>query len=426
MLPKLMRHVSPLTLFLASWAMVISAYTFPWGGYPTLDIFTLFFVLWGIAAYCLGYLLGTVLWVTQYQGRLRKGNVKEGHHNKPLRRTVLLASVLGFIGATALAVEFLVIRKLDYNVGIGAVRLQLAEGRPGSGSVASVIGRVLSGWGPVAGMTVFLRHQEMPRSIRAVGLLSTVAVMATSLLEGGRNTIALIVAMLFGALVVRSVLRRRVAAGYWAGLALTVVTAAIVFAWMFLDRATAAGWPKTQLLSAIEQRYFVEFPAALHGVQSEPFRTLVAIFAFAYLYMTHSLSELDFLLSHGDPPLFLGRYNFHTIVLFMHHMGLGISPLELSGVLPRVGVYVSALGEMYLDYGILGALLAFLIIGACSGWVWRLMRAVPRVENELLAVYILTGAMVSPLYSILPVANGFYVLLAILVLKMVRLGKPRR
>lgn len=83
-----------------------------------------------------------------------------------------------------------------------------------------------------------------------------------------------------------------------------------------------------------------------------------------YHYFTHAPFEFQKLVNHVDQPLgiFYGRYQFDVYFKFLRLVKIPVeSKLEMQKVLYHPGYYITFWGPFYLDFGLIGLILAYLL-----------------------------------------------------------------
>jgi hypothetical protein len=190
----------------------------------------------------------------------------------------------------------------------------------------------------------------------------------------------------------------------------------IAFGYVVIDRYAATGRTGTAVIEAMEGSYQGIFSDFFHDEFGTLSSYVVNATASLVLYLTHSISALDQLLSELEyADLALGKHNLHMLFLFFERIGLPVAALDPTVSWSKAGMYVSALGDSYLDFGFAGTLAMTLVLGVATAWFWQFAVRVPSLITTMLGAYLLTAALFSPFYSLLPTANGFSTLAAIAV-----------
>jgi hypothetical protein len=175
-----------------------------------------------------------------------------------------------------------------------------------------------------------------------------------------------------------------------------------LFIYVFIDRFEALGHSPGYAITALENGFNVQFSDALVRSNDGLTQGILTGLAATSLYLTHTLNELEWVLEWAKyNDLAGGAYNFNLITLALSRLGLPDwnFPVEK---LTRPGVYVSALGELVIDFGVWGSIAMCALIGALIGRKWQQTRRNFNVSDEVWLALGLAALLVSPLYSIIP------------------------
>ncbi len=326
---------------------------------------------------------------------------------------VTLLAILGLAGGIMFILDLVVYRGVDLSEGLGAVRYLRAE-TVSRVSPLSIFGRIFLGFGPIVGMIWILRYEAIAAPLRTLCALVVLLAMLCGVLEGGRTTPAITLAMIFAATRIRQL----EGLGPMPGRALafqllkyaSIPAALIVFSYIFVSRRAFLYETQEYALELIEQVYLVTFSQSFRQL-SPDLTTVVAGF---YVYLTHSISELTMLVTIEKSPFWWGRENFHLFFYFFEKIGL-LDPTDAPEPLLRGGVYYSALGDLYIDFGMLGTLAIVSLLGLLTGWLWIQAQRRHALAVDLPLAFMLVAILASPLASLTVIGNGFSVMLAMLL-----------
>jgi hypothetical protein len=254
-------------------------------------------------------------------------------------------------------------------------------------------------------MVAWLRFEVVSRRVLSCAVASWLLLLSLSVLEGGRNTIAVNLLLLGATGIVR---RRRGMRFFPLGAFLRQVVKLSLLGvigymlYVFVERFAALGYSDETVVSGIEQTYSVEVALWIKEMAAGPLRNLFLGFVMLLIYIGHGLDQLGALfdwLASGS--LGWGRYNLDLVVITLQRAGLPLPRFDFEG-LPKPGLYFTAFGEIFLDLGFKGTLLFLAGAGFFTGRAWQVLRRSGRLVSELLLSFALCWILASPLYSILP------------------------
>lgn len=341
---------------------------------------------------------------------------------------VLIFACIGALGALMRVYDFLFLRGLDYSAGLGAARLEnmrLVEEAGAGTNYLSAISRSLIGFSSVAAMLVFLRFEQFKWDTIRIALLSFATVLGASALEGGRNTIAVNFVLIASCIITRKALGKRGLPEHKnlkRAINIGVLLSLALLSYIWIDRLEAVGHEGQAATAALETVFDMKFADWISQLQIDGVGGILFTLVGIVFYVIHGVNQMNWLVGSIDSQhLSLGSYNFDLPALALQSIS-GWNVRFDPSVLERVGVYMTAIGELYIDFGFEGTLLALLAIGYLMGSVWSRMKSSNSVASELLNAWGVAGILVSPLYSILA---GFFGVLAVMLLFAVLFGHGR-
>lgn len=402
---------SPPLLLTWVWAFVVLLRSQGLVRYPPLSTESIVFLFSCYAALLFAYVLFAV--------PMRARPVRVVPTIDPaIKRIVVLSTVfavIGLIGALYRGVDIFFGRGLDFSQGIGTARLEnIARVEAGGAAQNPLAGiaRIMINFSVIATMALVLRWENFPKvRIRQI-LAIFYIILILSILEGGRNTIAVSLIMVGACMIVR---RHQGRVGLPGGKAvrrailLLALLVPAFFIYIFIDRFEALGYGVGYAITNLENVFNVKFSDAVVTANDNLIQATLTGLAATSLYFTHFLNELEWVLEwvkHND--LAGGAYNFHLVALVLSRMGLTDLTFDYE-TLTRPGVYVSAFGELAIDFGFVGAISVCAIIGALIGRGWLNARRRASVSGEIFLALGLAALLVSPLYSIIPAFFGMFI-----------------
>lgn len=195
---------------------------------------------------------------------------------------------------------------------------------------------------------------------------------------------------------------------------------------VFVQRSTLYGKTNTESLVLLEKENDLQLHIKdINFVKPIRYSLICIVY-----YISHPYNEIQNLLMQ-EPRIYPmhGLYNFTYIGLILNKFNLSINPLQLQkDNIERIGRYFGLFGSAYLDFGYLGGALSLFIFGTFSSYIGHLFRRRASIIGNFLYIYNLMFCLFAPFYSILGTANGFYILLSIIILIFFIMPKrkPRR
>lgn len=421
----------PTYIVLLTWATVFVLRALPIATFHPLTNQVCILLTGGAALYLLGFFLGRNLpLLPMRHSRVNTPSLREKQAHD-LGKYVAVLAIIGALGALMRACDFLFLRGLDYSAGIGAARLanmQLVEEVGKGTNYLSALGRALIGFSSVAAMIAFLRFEQLPWKVSRLALMSFAFVLGASALEGGRNTIAVNFLFIAACAITRkslfkkalpdhSKLRRLIKIGLLLALAL--------MSYIWIDRMSAIGHESQDVTSAIEALFDMQFADWINQMEMDSWGSFIFTLVGIVFYFIHGLNEMNWLVSSLQfEQLSWGAYNFDLPTLAIQAMTGWNIRFDIN-VLERQGIYMTAIGELFIDFGFVGTLIALLVIGYFMGSVWYRMKRGESVSCELLNAWGIAAILASPLYSII---SGFFNVLGVMLIFSVvcraRTGTP--
>jgi len=347
----------------------------------------------------------------------------------PITSLVYAFSATGLIGALARGIDFYFLRGLDYSEGLGAVRLANVElvGEEAGARGLAAIGRILIAFSTVAAMATILRFEALSKGARCAALGSLAVAVAVSILEGGRNTLAINLALMACCFLIRWLVGKPAIPGGLvgrAGLAGVAIVAVVFFSYIFVDRSEALGRSLADALTALEASFNVQVSEQLKDADGGLLLGAAVSLAGLALYVGNGVNELNWVMEWLNAnSLAMGAYNLDMPVVALQRMGFDVARFN-ADLLYRPGVYITAFGELMLDFGVAGTVLILGLIGAAVGRAWYLARRRDSIGMELGLAFAVAWLIATPLYSI--VAGFFSVLLAVAVFSLaIAARRPR-
>lgn len=425
---------SPVRLLFTSWSFVIFIYLVSPISYNNdWEFKTIIFVLAFFVLFATGYLFGKqfvkVLIINKYHKHNKYNHVFKLNIFNNLRQFTRFIALLGLIGSSMLAIDLLFFRGVDYTQGLSIARTSLQTNVLQQGGIPvghpwSILARILSGFSPIAALIAILRIEQFNMRSLLIVLFSLIVQFFSDTLSGGRNLTFMTLVLLGMAILLRLIQGKIVIPKRFKSL--ITIQYLIVFSFVgyalfiFIDREQTRGRNLLESYINIESSWLLTISPQVTSFAESEGLISVLIFALVYLsvYITHSLSELNLLLSQSpEPGLFYGFNSLYLLTIFLEKMGF-ISEnfiVEIQNSLARSGVYLSMLGTWYVDFGYILSLFMFLGFGLVTGFIWKLFKLTKKLYLEMICSYILLTLAISPFYFSLSTGNGLQTLFALII-----------
>lgn len=423
------KTASPLVLLTAVWLFIFVVRELPVIGYQPIDGITTAYLITCYIVFLLSYESSKFF----YSASCKRPQIQI-RSNLVVERIIhvsIIFSVIGLIGAAMRAVDIYFLRGLNFADGLGAARLSNIEQVQSLGqgnSPLAGIGRMMAACSTISAMVVFLYWEKVPVKKIKIVMAIFILVLLQSILEGGRNTILVNLSFVASCAFVRRHQGKPVlpgGRGLRQGLVLLISAVLILFVYVFIDRFASLGYPTHLVVNGLERGFNIEINPILVDWEGE-IATNVAIGLISLLiYLTHTVNELQWLvgwvLLH---PLAHGAYNFDLIAVSLQRLGIPNLVFDPQ-TLDRPGVYMTALGEFAIDFGLSGAVAICALLGAWIGFLWAKAKRKSTIGVELGLGIGISALLLSPFYSIVPGFLGTLVS-AFLFVFLVRMGRLPR
>lgn len=426
-----LKHINPVKMLYIVWSIYLTIVAMPIIIYRAEGaIVAWLFVLGFLGLYTIGYYFGYHVLVIPRKSTKRWVTRKWVHYsgyivNSRLNLFVLVLALLGITGSLMRGYDLLFFRGIDWQEGVTAVRLfrgaiTAAEGI--QGGLLQVVSHLLMGVAVFGGVLAILEAERLKFNSMRMAFVSVGFLMGISFLEGARNPIFIAFGFFFSALLVRTVLGKRAMPRIpFRKLVKWIIVPLVIFFFMsvFIEREMLRGRDSYNVLLHLETSFSADIPQVFFDLaaRNDVISRALIPFMMGYHYIAHSFSELAHLLTHSPAPgPYWGWYSFHMVGLFMNNV-LGFSVPDIHHILAslyRAGTWTTMLGFICVDFGFHLSFLVFLLFGIVSGVTWKMLQMKKNISWEVLAVYILTVILFSPLFLIIAVSNGFAILTGML------------
>ena len=193
-----------------------------------------------------------------------------------------------------------------------------------------------------------------------------------------------------------------------------VILLGILFSfYLFVNRELNQGVDVNQLLSVFAVKWSVQ----IDEIQTDNifFGSIYAATTIFVFYLTHALNFIDQYFIEGVSPSLMGAYNFPIPSKIIDVLSGSNISSSTSGDLLVPGVYLTLPGSLYIDYGYFGATVFGFLIGAATGFAYRLSMRKAFLQLQL-ASFMICFWLLAPLYSVIGISNGFSFLTIIFLL----------
>ena len=363
-------------------------------------------------------------------------------------------AILGLFGAACIAVDKLLLSGLDFSHGVTAIRfareqavnegIQMALPR----SPLLYLGYVTFAFSVAAFLLYLLTDTPLRPSTKVLAVSSLASPFAYSFVYGGRSPLFLVIGMACAAVAVRALTHSRWLPNRGAAISLVGLIAATVLYsnWILAERFDETGASSyDQLQQRFETSYgatIASLPAATAAPTSStassapslaPTASPVVASARPALaeqaamhvvmnayYVSHELPMLDRTLrTNARLGPYLGAYQFYLVGALVERIvpnwnidAVMIPQLKAANV---YGWFSTAWGGMYLDFGLIGALIAVTLCGWLSSRTYHAALAGPNDGARLLMCYVFAGIVASPILSIFTISISLPILASLII-----------
>lgn len=339
-----------------------------------------------------------------------------------LRRITVACVVLGVAGGASIYVDKMFLSGLDYSEGATAVRLsRTAEASVGierhQSSYFLHFGLLTSHFSLVGLLLYLLAAETLPRRYILLVPLSLISPALFAYSYGGRSPVIAALLICVAAFLVRGMMGRPAiprAKAVPAVLAAAVLAAALYNSFIFGERREfrnlghySAALRSFERAGLFRVRPWVDEWTG-HGAVA-PGVMLDAISS--YFYLTVGVTGLERVLAFSDRlGPYAGQYQIQVLPIALDRLWPEISLLremrhELF-VAGAAGVFTTAFGSLYLDFGWTGLAVAVFLWGWLSGRYYRRSLGARDPSAPLILCFLVWAVLLSPIHSAVGISNA--------------------
>jgi hypothetical protein len=331
-------------------------------------------------------------------------------------------ALLGIIGAALVLVDKVLLHPFDVSEGLGALRAQVQVDAETERSRSALlwIGSLLYSCSNAALVLYVLRGDACERKTGLLVFFASFSPAIVVLLYGGRSSAALTMLFIMSAGLVRlSAGERFVPRAPFLRLLVTthLLLVAVGSIYVFASRNAAAGATDRaalleHFLDGVEGRHSPSLDALMEP--DDVTATVIANTLLSVAYVTHSFTELDYLLTQNAPvgPFWGGYQAALPTRAVRLLLGLPDSMYEhLDDPVDHAGLFMTAWGSMYLDFGFWLAPIAAGVAGLLSGLAYYTGIATGSLVGRLFLTYAFVYILLSPVHSALAWGNSLQTLI---------------
>lgn len=264
-----------------------------------------------------------------------------------------------------------------------------------------------------------IRYDRIKNGVKgsfALQLLAICGVLA-SFLSGGRNAFLIGISVyLCQSFILQQKLHSTKRSKNWT-ISVFIFAGVLFSFYIFLDRELNQGVDLQMLLKIFAVKWNVNITEL--QIESSLINAVYAALTMLIFYITHAPNYFDQYLIGGASPLLFGVYN-NPIPAKIIDVVFGTGLFEaISNNLLLSGVYLTFPGSLYVDFGYAGAIFASFIIGAMTGRSLRKFTLDSFVSIQLTCL-LLSIWLLSPLYSVIGISNGFSFVVLLLVMNLTK------
>lgn len=130
-------------------------------------------------------------------------------------------------------------------------------------------------------------------------------------------------------------------------------------------------------------------------------------------YFLHGMLEFAYLLQNGSSVHSLGCETFSPYFKAMKILGAGFVCPDSDGLYPRIGVFTSFFGPLWIDFGYLGPLFMYVFGAVSEHFAFKAKRAI--IFAVPLYLYLVLVILMMPVVNIMTGAQGMYAINAFLI-----------
>ena len=339
-----------------------------------------------------------------------------------LRRITIACVLLGVLGGASIYVDKMFLSGLDYSGGATAVRLtRTAEASAGierhQSSYFLHFGLLTSHFSLVGLLLYLLAAESFPRRYILLVPLALISPALFAYSYGGRSPVIAALLLCLAAFVVRAMLGRPAiprAKGVTAILAAAVLAAVFYNSFIFgqrrefrnLDHYSAA------LLSFERAGLFRVRPWVDEWTRHGAVAPGIALDAISsYFYLTVGITGLERVLTFSDRlGPYAGQYEIQILPIALDRVWPEMSLLremrhELF-VAGAAGVFTTAFGSLFLDFGWAGLAVAVFLWGWLSGRCYRRSLRARDPSAALMLCFFVWAVLLSPIHSAVGISNA--------------------
>lgn len=287
-----------------------------------------------------------------------------------------------------------------------------------------ILASVFNGFPLLYVVAIFYNLFWLKQSMNKFDWFIILAALIATLLSGGRNGFFIFILLIF---IVKQlpamkyrVTRLKRFKSYMVVALITVITL-VIFNSIFLERAVSSMGSIDLYLN-----YFIMtnpvglskiFSWILSNISSDylgPF----FLWSMYHEYICHGFYEFHILISNHDTNvLYMGAYNFYPFTTLSNRIfDVGFTEInEILKSIPNPGRYLTLFGALFIDFGILGSYIFWIIILLLFLNFWNKMCSLGRFSDLLFVVYLSAVILTSPIYGLIGTANFPGFLFAVLV-----------
>jgi oligosaccharide repeat unit polymerase len=352
--------------------------------------------------------------------------------NQRIDLVATVCAVAGLIGVLSIATDKLFLSGLDYSEGITALRYERSNqalwGETGPARSPLVyLGYMTFAFSIVAYLLYRLKPEALSRRSVWLAHLGMASPVLMALLYGGRMPIIIFVVIVLGAIILNIFKgRRRHLQKRSAGRSILIVFVLLAVwynGYIFADRRLRMGAGDYDIFNeyfqATSQTSMSPVARELVGRDYVPADWFMGTIS-TYFYLTHGFSVLErTLTSESRLGPYYGQYNLIIFFQVLTHLtGMTEITVRMNNEAYAAdvhGLFSTAFGAMYLDFGIVGALAVLFLLGWLCQRIYREALTGQDVRKELLLSFVIPGIMMSPVHSIFAITVSMPILFAILV-----------
>jgi oligosaccharide repeat unit polymerase len=339
------------------------------------------------------------------------------------RKLFIYAILFSYLGAILTCYDYIYVRNIPITFNTNEMRTFnyefIATGSSGGFNIIRMIGRIGVAIGIISMAIFFYNKKYQTDKILYSLMILLILVLFSQFITGTRNASAMILVYIgLSYYSNRKYLKKKYNTKIKYLSYVVLLVSFFLMSKVFLDRSDQ--------YNTLANKLFIlnktHLGSNVYYFQSETLNNIEYLLYYWLTYITHSFVELDIIIDNKIYALFNGSYNFIYITEFIKRLGIaeiGINETKMYHY--RGGRYYTLMGDLLVDFGIIGTFFTIYIIGFLSKYSYRNRFKTP--FQYALNNYFCLLLVFSPFYSIFPNGNSVGFLIGLILYILIALNR---